>query len=75
MISTDKTDNIGSRETAVIKADGVKADSSEAVKAEFTVTSYEKYGDNSVKQEYRRRMTARREWHLPRGTSKARAMN
>ena len=31
MISTDKTDNIGSRETAVIKADGVKADSPEAV--------------------------------------------
>lgn len=56
MISTDKTDNIGSRETAVIKADSikadsVKADSSEAVKAEFTVTSYEKYGDNSVKQD------------------------
>lgn len=50
MISTDKTD-IGSRETAVIKADGVKADSSEAVKTEFTVTSYEKYGDNSVKQD------------------------
>lgn len=51
MISTDKTDNIGSRETAVIKADGVKADSPEVVKAEFTVTSYEKYGDNSVKQD------------------------
>lgn len=51
MISTDKTDNIGSRETAVIKADGVKADSPKAVKAEFTVTSYEKYGDNSVKQD------------------------
>ena len=51
MIFTDKTDNVGSRETAVIKADGVKADSSEAVKAEFTVTSYEKYGDNSVKQD------------------------
>lgn len=51
MISTDKTDNIGSRKTAVIKADGVKADSSEAVKTEFTVTSYEKYGDNSVKQD------------------------
>lgn len=51
MISTDKTDNIGSRETAVIKADGVKADSSEAVKTEFTVTSYEKYGDNNVKQD------------------------
>lgn len=46
MISTDKTDNIGSRETAVIKAD-----SPEAVKAEFTVTSYEKYGDNNVKQD------------------------
>ena len=53
MISTDKTDNIGSRETAVIKADGVKADSPEAVKAEFTVTSYEKYGDNNVKQDMR----------------------
>lgn len=51
MIFTDKTDNIGSRETAGIKADGVKADSSDAVKAEFTVTSYEKYGDNSVKQD------------------------
>lgn len=51
MISTDKTDNIGNRETAVIKADGVKADSPEAVKAEFAVTSYEKYGDNSVKQD------------------------
>lgn len=51
MISTDKTDNIGSRETAGVKADGVKADSSEAVKAEFTVTSYEKYGDNNVKQD------------------------
>lgn len=56
MISTDKTDNIGRRETAGIKADGinadsVKANSPEAVKAEFTVTSYEKYGDNSVKQD------------------------
>lgn len=56
MIFTEKTDNIGSRETAGIKADGVnadsvKADSSEAVKAEFTVTSYEKYGDNSVRQD------------------------
>ena len=51
MISTDKTDNIGSRETAGIKADGINADNSEAVKAEFTVTSYEKYGDNSVRQD------------------------
>lgn len=51
MISTDKTDNIGSRETIGVKADGVKADRSDAVKAEFTVTSYEKYGDNSVKQD------------------------
>lgn len=56
VIFTDKTDNVGSRETAGVKADGinadsVKADSSEAVKAEFTVTSYEKYGDNSVKQD------------------------
>lgn len=53
---TDKTDNIGSRETAGIKADGItadsiKANSPETVKAEFTVTSYEKYGDNSVKQD------------------------
>ena len=45
-IFTDKTDNVGIRETI-----GVKADGSEAVKAEFTVTSYEKYGDNSVKQD------------------------
>ena len=51
MIFTDKTDNIGSREAIGVKADGVKADSSEAVKAEFTVTSYEKYGDNNVKQD------------------------
>lgn len=51
MIFTDKTDNIGSRETAGIKADGINADNSEAVKAEFTITSYEKYGDNSVKQD------------------------
>ncbi len=51
MIFADKTDNIGNRETAGVKADGVKADSSEAVKAEFTVTSYKKYGDNSVKQD------------------------
>lgn len=51
MIFTDKTDNVGSRETAGVKADGVKADSSEAVTAEFTVTSYEKYGDNNVKQD------------------------
>ena len=51
MIFADKTDNIGNRETAGVKADVVKADSSEAVKAEFTVTSYEKYGDNSVKQD------------------------
>lgn len=51
MIFTDKTDNIGSRETAGINADSIKADSPEAVKAEFTVTSYEKYGDNSVRQD------------------------
>lgn len=51
MIFTDKTDNIGSRETAGIKADSVNADNSEAVKAEFTITSYEKYGDNSVRQD------------------------
>ena len=51
MIFTDKTDNIGSRETAGIKADGINADNPEAVKAEFTVTSFEKYGDNSVRQD------------------------
>lgn len=57
---TEKTDFVekmdfigktGRQETAGIKAVGVKADSPEAVKAEFTVTSYEKYGDNSVKQD------------------------
>lgn len=51
MIFTDKTDNVGNRETAGVKADGINADNSEAVKAEFTVTSYEKYGDNSVRQD------------------------
>ena len=40
----------GRQEASGIKADGIKADNPEAVKAEFTVTSYEKYGDNSVKQ-------------------------
>lgn len=44
-----KTDIIG--KTGRQETSGVKADSSEAVKAEFTVTSYEKYGDNSVKQD------------------------
>lgn len=57
---TDKTDFIdkidfigktGKQETSGIKADGINADNPEAVKAEFTVTSYEKYGDNSVKQD------------------------
>lgn len=43
---TDITGKTGRQETS-----GVKADSSEAVKTEFTVTSYEKYGDNSVKQD------------------------
>ena len=50
----DKMDFIGKtgrQETSGIKAAGIKADSPEAVKAEFTVTSYEKYGDNSVKQD------------------------
>lgn len=50
----DKMDFIGKtgrQETSGVKADGIKADSSEAVKAEFTVMSYEKYGDNSVKQD------------------------
>ncbi len=57
---TDKTDFVdkmgfigktGRQETSGIKADGINADNPEAVKAEFTVTSYEKYGDNSVKQD------------------------
>lgn len=50
----DKMDFIGKtgrQETSGIKADGINADNPEAVKAEFTVTSYEKYGDNSVKQD------------------------
>ena len=60
MTFTEKTDFVdkmgfigktGRQETSGVKADGVKADSSEAVKAEFTVTSYEKYGDNNVKQD------------------------
>ena len=57
---TEKTDFVdkmgfigktGRQETSGVKADSIKADSPEAVKAEFTVTSYEKYGDNSVKQD------------------------
>lgn len=57
---TEKTDFVdkmgfigktGRQETSGIKADSIKADSPEAVKAEFTVTSYEKYGDNNVKQD------------------------
>lgn len=57
---TEKTDFVekmdfigktGRQETSGVKADGIKTDSPEAVKAEFTVTSYEKYGDNSVKQD------------------------
>ena len=50
----DKIDFIGKtgkQETSGIKADGINADNPEAVKAEFTITSYEKYGDNSVKQD------------------------
>lgn len=43
---TDITGKTGRQETS-----GIKADSSEAVKTEFTVTSYEKYGDNNVKQD------------------------
>ena len=43
---TDITGKTGRQETS-----GVKADSPEVVKAEFKVTSYEKYGDNSVKQD------------------------
>ena len=48
---TDITGKTGRQETSGIKAAGIKADSPEAVKAELTVTSYEKYGDNSVKQD------------------------
>lgn len=54
---TDFADNMdfigktGRQETSGIKADGINADNPEAVKAEFTITSYEKYGDNSVKQD------------------------
>lgn len=48
---TDITGKTGRQETAGIKAAGIKADSPEAVKTELTVTSYEKYGDNSVKQD------------------------
>lgn len=57
---TEKTDfadkmgfvgKTGRQEADGINADSIKADSPEAVKAEFTVTSYEKYGDNSVKQD------------------------
>lgn len=60
MTFTEKTDFVekmgfigktGRQETSGVKADGIKTDSPEAVKAEFTVTSYEKYGDNSVKQD------------------------
>ena len=52
---TEKTDFVDKMgfigKTGRQETSGVKADSSEAVKAEFTVTSYEKYGDNSVKQD------------------------
>ena len=51
---TDFVDKIGFiGKTGRQETSGVKADSPEAVKAEFTVTSYEKYGDNSVKQDIR----------------------
>lgn len=45
----DKMDFIG--KTGKQETSGINADNPEAVKAEFTVTSYEKYGDNSVKQD------------------------
>lgn len=45
----DKMDFIG--KTGRQETSGIKADNPEAVKAEFTVTSYEKYGDNSVRQD------------------------
>ena len=51
---TEKTDFVDKMgfigKTGRQETSGIKADSPEAVKAEFTVTSYEKYGDNSVKQ-------------------------
>lgn len=45
----EKMDFIG--KTGRQETSGIKADSPEAVKTELTVTSYEKYGDNSVKQD------------------------
>ena len=52
---TEKTDFVDKMgfigKTGRQETSGVKADSPEAVKAEFKVTSYEKYGDNSVKQD------------------------
>lgn len=52
---TEKTDFVDKMgfigKTGRQETSGIKADSSEAVKAEFTVTSYEKYGDNNVKQD------------------------
>lgn len=52
---TEKTDFVDKMgfigKTGRQETSGVKADSPEAVKAEFTVTSYEKYGYNSVKQD------------------------
>lgn len=45
----EKMDFIG--KTGRQETSGIKTDSPEAVKAEFTVTSYEKYGDNNVKQD------------------------
>lgn len=51
---TEKTDFVDKMgfigKTGRQETSGIKTDSPEAVKAEFTVTSYEKYGDNSVKQ-------------------------
>lgn len=52
---TEKTDFVDKMgfigKTGRQETSGVKADSPEVVKAEFKVTSYEKYGDNSVKQD------------------------
>lgn len=52
---TEKTDFVDKMgfigKTGKQETSGIKADSPEAVKAEFTITSYEKYGDNSVKQD------------------------
>ena len=76
---TEKTDFVDKMgfigKTGRQETSGVKADSPEVVKAEFKVTSYEKYGDNSVKQDIQTQDDNAPRMALPRGTSKARAMS